>query len=80
MTGFRIATFNVENLLRPRPSIRLADMKTRHFLTRIAACVIAVTAIGVIAAGPTGTVAFNYEDRTLSMPNWDVDIGTGLPG
>ena len=51
-------------------------MKTRHVLTRIAACVIAAAAIGVIAATLTGIVAFNYEDRTLTMPNHDVDIGT----
>jgi hypothetical protein len=56
-------------------------MKTRHVVTRIAACVIAATAIGVIAAAPTGIVAFNYEDRTLSRPNTDADIGTsGIPG
>jgi hypothetical protein len=55
-------------------------MRTRHFLTRIAACVIAATAIGVVAATPTGIVAF-IEDRTMSMPNTDVDIGTsGIPG
>jgi hypothetical protein len=55
-------------------------MKTRRFLTRIAACVIAASAIGVIAATPTGIVAFT-EDRTLTRPNTDADIGSsGIPG
>jgi len=54
-------------------------MKTRHSLTRIAACVIAVTAIGVIAATPAGILAF--EDPTTSRANRDADIGTsGIPG
>lgn len=53
---------------------RIPDMKTRHVLTRIAACVIAATAIGMIVATPIGIVAI--EDRTLTMPNRDVDIGT----
>ena len=56
----------------------MRDMETRRFITRIVACVIAATAIGVVAT-PTGIMAF--EDRTLSRPNTDADIGTsGIPG